>query len=99
MIKHMHVRVAFKKRKVVHERRVWIVTVFDTPSDIVKYDTKTMHRLREKYFTPKAKNKDIIIREILEVVELSRSQVSLDEHKRKVNEQMQRAYGSSDKEE
>ena len=54
-----------------------------------------MHRLREKYFTPKAKNKDIIIREILEIVELSRSQVSLDEHKRKVNEQMQRAYESS----
>ena len=89
MIKYSHVRVAFKKRKVVHERREWIVTVFDTPSDIMRYDKKTMHRLREKYFTPKAKNKEIIVREILESVELSRSQVTLDEHKRQANKKMQ----------
>ena len=82
MIKHSHVRVAFKKRKVVHERREWIVTVFDTPSDIMRYDKKTMHRLREKYFTPKAKNKEIIIREILDSVELSRSQITLNDHKK-----------------
>ena len=82
MIKYLHARVAFKKRKVVHERVEYIVTVFDTPSDIMRYDSKTMHRLREKYFTPKAKNKEIIIREILDCVELSRSQITLDEHKR-----------------
>ena len=90
MIKHSHVRVAFKKRKVVHERREWIVTVFDTPSDIMRYDKKTMHRLREKYFTPKAKNKEIIVREILESVELSQSQVTLDEHKGKNKIKMSR---------
>ena len=90
MIKHSHVRVAFKKRKVVHERREWIVTVFDTPSDIMRYDNRTMHRLREKYFTPKAKNKEIIVREILESVELSRSQVTLDEHKRQNKIKMSR---------
>jgi hypothetical protein len=81
MIKYLHARVAFKKRKVVHERVEYIVTVFDTPSDIMRYDKKTMHRLREKYFTPKAKNKEVIIREILDCVELSRSQITLDEHK------------------
>lgn len=90
VIKHSHVRVAFKKRKVVHERREWIVTVFDTPSDIMRYDDRTMHRLRDKYFTPKAKNKEIIIREILESVELSRSQVTLDEHKGKNKIKMSR---------
>ena len=90
MIKHSHVRVAFKKRKVVHERREWIVTVFDTPSDIMRYDDRTMHRLRDKYFTPKAKNKEVIIREILESVELSRSQVTLDEHKRQNKIKMSR---------
>ena len=90
MIKHSHVSVAFKKRKVVHERREWIVTVYDTPSDIMRYDKKTMHRLREKYFTPKAKNKEIIVREILESVELSRSQVTLDEHKRQNKIKMSR---------
>jgi len=90
MIKHSHVRVAFKKRKVVHERREWIVTVFDTPSDIMRYDDRTMHRLRDKYFTPKAKNKEVIIREILESVELSQSQVTIDEHKGKNKIKMSR---------
>ena len=78
----MHVRVAFKKRKGVHERCVWIITVFDTPADIMRYDKKNMYRLKNKYFTEKAKDKNIVIREILEVVELSRSQVTLDEHKK-----------------
>jgi hypothetical protein len=82
MIKYLHARVAFKKRKVVHERVEYIVTVFDTPSDIMRYDSRAMHRLRQKYFTAKAKNKEIIIREILDCVELSRSQITLDEHKR-----------------
>jgi len=79
----MHVRVAFKKRKVVHERCVWIVTVFDTPADIMRYDNRNMHRLKNEYFTTKAKDKNIVIREILDVVELSRSQVTLDDHKKK----------------
>ncbi len=83
MIRHSHVRVAFKKRNVVHERREWIVTVYDTPSDIMRYDNRNMRRLRDKYFTAKAKNKEIIVREILDSVELSRSQVTLNEHKRK----------------
>ena len=88
MIKHSHVRVAFKKRKVVHERREWIVTIYDTPSDIMRYDYKIMNRLRDKYFTPKAKNKEIIIREILDVVELSPSQITLDEHKRQAEKKV-----------
>ena len=89
MIKHTHVRVAFKKRKAVHERRVWIVTVYDTPADIMRYDCRNMRRFVETFFTPKAKNKEVIVREILEVVELSRSQVTLDEHKRQANKKMQ----------
>ena len=89
MIKYSHVRVAFKKPKVVHERCVWIVTVYDTPADIMRYDCRNMNRFVETFFTPKAKNKEIIVREILEVVELSRSQVTLDEHKRQANKKMQ----------
>ena len=88
MIRHSHVRVAFKKRKVVHERKEWIVTVYDTPSDIMRYDNRSINRLREKYFTPKAKNKEIIIREILDSVELSRSQITVDEHKRQAEKKM-----------
>ena len=66
MIKHMHVRVAFKKRKVVHERVVWIVSVFENPSDIASYDHKTMSRLELEIFGKNSKaDKHIIIREIL----------------------------------
>ena len=90
MIKHSYVRGAFKKRKVVHEHREWIVTVYDTPSDIMRYDFRNMRRFVEKFFTPKAKNKEVIVREILDVVELSRSQITLDEHKRQAEKKVRR---------
>ena len=89
MIKYMHVRVAFKKRKVVHERDIWIITVYDNPSEIVKYDHKTTSNVRKLLFTPKAKDKSFIIRKILEIVELSRSQITLDEHRRIAKGKMQ----------
>jgi hypothetical protein len=81
----MHARIAFKKQKRVSERVVWIVSVFDNPSDIVRYDTNTMSRLRTEMFgkTSKAKDKSIIIREILDKIELTRSNITLDEHKGK----------------
>ena len=85
MIKHSQVRVAIKKRKEVHERCEWIVTIYDTPSDIMRYDEKVMSRLRNTYYTAKSKNKEIIIREILDSVELSHSNLTLDEHKSQYN--------------
>jgi len=81
MIRHSQVRVAFKKRKEIHERCEWIVTIYDTPSDIMRYDEIVMSRLRNTYYTAKSKNKEVIIREILDSVELSHSNLTLDEHK------------------
>ena len=78
----MCVRVAFKKNKRVHERDVWIVTVFDTPADIMRYSKRAIRQLQEKLFTKKAKNKELIVRKILEVVELNHSNLTIDEHKR-----------------
>ena len=78
----MCVRVAFKKNKRVHERDVWIVTVFDTPADIMRYSKRAIRQLQEKLFTKKAKNKELIVRKILEVVELKHSNLTIDEHKR-----------------
>ncbi len=78
----MTARVAFKKRKVVHERVVWIVSVFDDPNDIRHYDSKTMHRLETDLYGKNAKSeKQIIIREILDKKFVSYSTLSLDEHK------------------
>jgi predicted RNA-binding Zn ribbon-like protein len=79
----MTARVAFKKRKVVHERVVWIVSVFDNPNDIRNYDAHTMHRLEVELYGKNAKSeKHIIIREIIDKKLISHSTLSRDEHKR-----------------
>ncbi len=81
-IYYMHVRVAFKKKKVVHERVVWVVSVFDNPRDIVAHDTKTMTRLQQELFGKNSKaDKHIVVREILSKKFISNSTISLDEHK------------------
>ena len=49
-IYYMSARVAFKKKKVVHERLVWIVSVFDNPNDIRNYDAKTMSSLEQEFY-------------------------------------------------
>ena len=80
---YMTARVAFKKKKVVHERVVWIVSVFDTPNDIRNFDSKTMHRLEEELYGKNAKSeKHIIIREIIDKKPLAKSNLTIDEHKR-----------------
>ena len=82
-IYHLTARVAFKKRKVVHERVLWIVSVFDNPSDIHQYDTKTMTRLGLELYGKNSKaDKQIIVREILDKKLISYSTLSRDEHKK-----------------
>lgn len=79
----MTARVAFKKRKVVHERVVWIVSVFEDPNDIRMYDQKTMTRLEQQIFGKNSKaDKHVIIREIVDKKLISHSTLSLDEHKK-----------------
>lgn len=79
----MTARVAFKKKKKVHERVVWIVSVFDNPSDIARYDAKTMIRLQLELYGKNAKSdKHVIIREIVDKKMISHSTLSLDEHKK-----------------
>ena len=87
----MRVRVAFKKSKRVHERDMWIVTVFDTPADIMKHAQRAMNNMKEILFTKKSKNKELIVREILEVKELTHSNLTIDEHKRQYKRKMSSA--------
>ena len=85
----MTARVAFKKKKVVHERVVWIVSIFDNPNDIRNYDRKTMTRLQLDIFGKDSKaDKHIIIREILDKKFISYSNLSVDEHKRQNQKQV-----------
>tara|TARA_R110001606_G_scaffold80214_2_gene185266 strand:+ start:1123 stop:1329 length:207 start_codon:yes stop_codon:yes gene_type:complete len=67
---------------------MWIITIYDTPADIIAYDKRAKSAMQNKIFTKKAKNKELIIREILEVVELNHSNLTIDEHKRQNNKEM-----------
>ena len=88
----MTARVAFKKKKVVHERVVWIVSVFDDPNHIRIYDHKTMYRLETELYGKNAKaEKQIIIRKILDKKLISYSNLSSDEHKKQNQSQVQSA--------
>jgi hypothetical protein len=79
----MTARVAFKKQKVVHERVVWIVSVFDDPNDIRVHDKKTMTRLEQELYGKNSKSdKHIIIRNVIDKKLISHSTLSLDEHKK-----------------
>ncbi len=85
----MTARVAFKKRKVVHERVVWIVSVFDDPNDIRNYDIKTMSRLQQDLYGKNAKSeKHVIIRQILDKKLISHSTLTMDEHKKQNKSQV-----------
>ena len=79
----MTARVAFKKRKAVHERVVWIVSVFDKPSDIRRYDAKTMHRLEHELYGKNAKSeKHIIIRDVIDKKLIAYSNLTIHEHQK-----------------
>ena len=88
----MTARVAFKKRKVVHERVVWIVSVFENPSDIMAYDYHTMFRLGNELYGKTSKaDKQVIVREILSKKLISHSNLSMDEHKKQNQSKVQGA--------
>jgi len=54
----------FIKNKNPQTRAIWIVSRYDNPRDIMKYDRKTMHRLEEELLTAKAKQRTIIINKV-----------------------------------
>lgn len=83
-IYYMTARIAFKKNKRISERFVWVVSVFDQPHEIMQYDKKTMSRLMSDTYgrNSKAKNKQIIVREITKKITLTNSNLTIDEHKR-----------------
>ena len=57
----MTAKVTFIKNKTPQTRSVWIVSRYDNPRDIMKYDEHTMYRLDQELLTPKAKQRTIII--------------------------------------
>lgn len=81
-IYYMSARVAFKKKKVVHERLMWIISVFDSPNDIRNYDAKTMSRLEQEIYGKTKGVRSIMIREIVDKKLISHSNLTVNEHKK-----------------
>lgn len=54
----------FIKNKNPQTRKVWVVSTYDTPRDIMKHDSHTMYRLGQELLTPKAKQRTIIINKV-----------------------------------
>tara|TARA_B100001093_G_scaffold128701_1_gene121188 strand:+ start:2020 stop:2271 length:252 start_codon:yes stop_codon:yes gene_type:complete len=63
-IYYMTAKVTFIKNKTPQTKSVWIVSKYDNPRDIMKLDSKTMHRLDGELLTPKAKQRSILIDKI-----------------------------------
>ena len=80
----MNARIAYKKNKGVSERLSWIVSMYDNPADIMEHDKRTVFRLTKEAYgkNSKAKNKQIIIREITNKIFLNYSNLTIDEHKK-----------------
>jgi len=87
-IYYMDVQVAFKKNKRVLERSVWVVSVFDDPSDIMNYDKTTMGRLQSELYQGSKKRGAVMVREINSKKFISTSQLTKDEHKRQNQKEM-----------
>lgn len=54
----------FIKNKNPQTRAIWIVSRYDNPRDIMKYDRRTMQRLEEELLTAKARQRTIIINKV-----------------------------------
>jgi precorrin-4 methylase len=81
------VRVAFKKAKRTYERVVQVVTVFDTPHDIMEHGKHTMKNLEEHLYGKTYKSqKQVIVREVLDKKFISNSNLTIDEHKKQYQE-------------
>lgn len=87
-IYYMDVQVAFKKNKRVLERSVWVVSVFDDPSDIMNYDKTTMSRLQAELYQGSKKGGTVMVREINSKKFIATSQLTKDEHKRQNQKEM-----------
>lgn len=54
----------FIKDKNPQTRAIWVVSRYNNPIDIMKYDKHTMYRLDQELLTPKAKQRTIIINRV-----------------------------------
>lgn len=64
-IYYMTAKATIIKNKRPTTRSVWIVSSYDQPLDIMRKDYKTMVRLQHDLYPAKAKNKTVVIDQIM----------------------------------
>lgn len=75
-------RVSYRKSQRDVKVETWIVSCFDDPSDIMLYDKYTMNRLERLFYKGgKAKEKHVTIIDILDKLDLGKSNQTLDDYK------------------
>ena len=55
------------KNKRPVSKKIWTVSLYDSPSDNMKHDMKTMRRLQDELLTKKAKNRTVLIENIYSI--------------------------------
>tara|TARA_R100000654_G_scaffold64286_3_gene91800 strand:- start:34 stop:273 length:240 start_codon:yes stop_codon:yes gene_type:complete len=63
-IYHIEAKATIIKNKRPQTRSVWIVSTYDNPLEIMRYDKRTMTRLTQELVSAKAKNKAVLIESI-----------------------------------
>lgn len=70
---YMEINTAYRKGKSLIKNQTWCVSTYTTPSDIVRYDKKTMNMLYQKYYSTSYKKKKSVV--ILDIV--SKKQIGI----------------------
>ena len=85
-IYYLTAEISFTKRKRKMRRKVWIVSCFLDPKEIVLYDIKTMSRLKKDIFhLSKSIDQAIQVSKIFSAKKVGRSQLTMDEQRRADN--------------
>lgn len=72
------------RKKKVTEQTMWIVSVFNTPHEIMAHDITTMSRFHKLFCGGRTKSPcRVIVREVLNAKVIGHSQHSIDEHRAK----------------
>lgn len=69
-IYYIEAKATFFKKKQPHNRGVWIVSTYDDPRDIMRYDKITMTRLDKELLSPKAKERLIVIKDVKSIKQI-----------------------------
>jgi hypothetical protein len=64
-IYYMDVKIKYKKNKSYLQVTNWVVSKYESPIDIMRYDDKTMDRLKDELYGKTKQDRDIIITSVI----------------------------------